>query len=177
VPGCLRGRLPSWLSFVLRWASVRPRLSRPPSTSPLVFTASVGTRAIPRYWLSAGWHLRVPSLLPCSASVAVCFAVVLSSALCRHVFTFSCCLMFAFVFGRWMFVFCSVVFWVFCISVLCWLFCVVVGCFCFCSLRSALAEASQKRAWAVDFENMRDVPNGVFLPWKSERPYSTGYSW
>jgi hypothetical protein len=24
---------------------------------------------------------------------------------------------------------------------------------------------------------MRDVPNGVFLPWKSKRQYRTGYDW
>ena len=53
-----------------------------------------------------------------------------------------------------------------------------VRCFvCCCSLRSILAAARLKKAWAVDYAAMHDVPNGVFLPWKSQRAYSTGYSW
>jgi hypothetical protein len=49
--------------------------------------------------------------------------------------------------------------------------------FCCCSLRSVLAAVRLKPGWAVDFAAMHDVPNGVFLPWKSQRAYSTGYAW
>ena len=69
------------------WGSGRPSRPWSPSRAPVSVTASVGTRPIPRCWLRAGCHLRLPSMLHSSASAPVFFDVVMWAASCREVFT------------------------------------------------------------------------------------------
>ena len=176
------------------WGSGRPSRPWSPSRAPVSVTASVGTRPIPRCWLRAGCHLRLPSMLHSSASAPVFFDVVMWAASCREVFTwvyssglcFVCvvlcvvCGVLCLVSCVWCVVCCVVGLVVLCVvcCVLCVLRCVLcVVCCALCSLRSQLQLVSTKRAWAVDFAGMRDVPNGVFLPWKSKRHYTAGYDW
>jgi hypothetical protein len=235
LPGAFRlsALWPSWLSFVFRWASGKPRRPRLSSKPLLFFTGSVGTRATPRYWLRAGWHLRVPSLLQCSASVAVVACLLFQWCwVAFGVVVVVCIYIFRERSSQFAFIYCSshacafiyfagvrrslhlyialrmlvhfyisLAFVAVCISILlfaCLFFIVLLmvasvvlfSCvlwisyfrlfvvfFCCCSLRSILAAARLQKAWAVDYAAMHDVPNGVFLPWKSQRAYSTGYSW
>ena len=111
--------------------------------------------------VSGGLHMGVAVCVLC---VCVC---VLRRVLCVVwcVLCLVCCVLHCVSFG----VVCCV---------LCVLRCVwCVVCCVLCSLRSQLQLVSTKRAWAVDFAGMRDVPNGVFLPWKSKRHYTAGYDW
>ena len=99
-------------------------------------------------------------VLCCVLCVVFCVLCLVSGVLCVVLWVLWCCVL-------------CVVCCVFCVlrCVLC------VVCCALCSLRSQLQLVSTKRAWAVDFAGMRDVPNGVFLPWKSKRHYTAGYDW